>query len=493
MTQELSRPSSGDAGDALKRGDRDRHHRHRLRSLEWLTVLHLAVFLIAATWAFGGQSDAVRGPLTAWGAIGGLLTLAALLREDTERRSAAPLLWWAAPMLAFNVLVLVASTNPTFREIRNGAETALVNTGGRAQWPGSARPLLARHGLWEFDVIWVSCFNLALVLRRRRAIRVLLSVAAFNALALAVFGTMQKLSGANGLFFGAVATPQKYFFASFVYHNHWGAFILLMLGTALALSAHYVRRRQSRDFLHSPASMGLVAVLILAATIPLSASRSSTALAVILLSGAFVHWMKRLVQKRRQFNESTAPVIVAATAAIVLGLAAVWYVAGPTIARRAALTREQVEHARTSHTRDARIQLYEDTARMAVAKPWFGWGMASYPWVFTLYNTRHSVDGLPVFYHDAHSDWLQSLAEHGVIGTSLLVASALVPLLWVRRRLFDSALPAYVLAGCATVIVYATLEFPFGNFAVVLSWWLCFFSAIQYVRLTAAKLAEGAA
>jgi hypothetical protein len=34
------------------------------------------------------------------------------------------------------------------------------------------------------------------------------------------------------------------------------------------------------------------------------------------------------------------------------------------------------------------------------------------------------------------------------------------------------------------VSAYAWVEFPFGNVAVVLAWWLCFFCAVQYVRLT---------
>jgi hypothetical protein len=52
-------------------------------------------------------------------------------------------------------------------------------------------------------------------------------VLAGNAVLLAVFGTFQKLAGAKGLWFGLVASPQPRFFSTFVYHNHWGSFILL--------------------------------------------------------------------------------------------------------------------------------------------------------------------------------------------------------------------------------------------------------------------------
>jgi O-antigen ligase len=128
---------------------------------------------------------------------------------------------------------------------------------------------------------------------------------------------------------------------------------------------------------------------------------------------------------------------------------------------------------------------------MAVAKPWFGWGMASYPFIFTMFNTRVSgSDGLPVFYHDAHSDWLQSFAEHGLIGSALLASSVLVPLIVLRFRPIRSQLAGYLMGGCGLVLVYAFLEFPFGNFAVVLVWWLCFMVSIQYTRLRQFSAAE---
>ena len=44
-------------------------------------------------------------------------------------------------------------------------------------------------------------------------------------------------------------------------------------------------------------------------------------------------------------------------------------------------------------------------------------------------------------------------------------------------------MPTYLLAGCALILLYAWVEFPFGNIAVVLVWWLSFFSAVHYARL----------
>ena len=89
-----------------------------------------------------------------------------------------------------------------------------------------------------------------------------------------------------------------------------------------------------------------------------------------------------------------------------------------------------------------------------------------------------------VLYADAHSDWLQALAEYGFVGSTALAFSVIGPLISGRRRYLTGILQSYLLGGCALLLVYAWIEFPFGNLAVDLTWWLCFFSALQYGRLS---------
>jgi O-antigen ligase len=115
--------------------------------------------------------------------------------------------------------------------------------------------------------------------------------------------------------------------------------------------------------------------------------------------------------------------------------------------------------------------------------------MASYQYVFTLFNTqgpdRH--DHLPKFYSQAHNDWLQALAEYGFVGSSLIALCAIVPLWSIRRSRLSRPIPACLLTGCGALLLYAWVEFPFGNVAVVLSWWLCYFTGTSYARLLPAE------
>lgn len=410
------------------------------------------------------------------------MAITALSFRDPDLRRR--LVRWLWPTVLLNVLVLISLFNPSFRELKIGDEVLFAKTGGVARWPSSARPELSAQALWLFDGILLSCCNLATCVRQRRKLRAVLLVAGVNALILAVFGTLQKLTGATGLYFGAVPSPQEHFFASFIYHNHWGAFAVLMTACCLGLVAYYARRSE-REFWNSPAFAGLVAVFFLAASIPLSTSRSCTLLVLALLGGAFLHWAAQTVRRRRAAGKSLAPPLLAGAFAVLAAGGVAYKLGEPVITQRLAKTVEQVTEMHARGRIGSRAVLYRDTWHMAQAQPWFGWGMASYPRVFYLYNTQESpIDHLPVFYYDAHSDWLQSLAELGFVGTGLLGLQGLIPLLSLRRHRVGF-IPGYLLAGCALVLLYAWVEFPFGNPAVVLAWWVCFFAAIRYARLDA--------
>ncbi len=462
-------------------------HPHPISGLEKIVLAHLGIFLVATTWALGGNAGYVRVPLAIWGSLGALITIVAAAGDKRRTQVSLRPLRWLWPFGLFNALVLLAAHTPLFREITLGAGSYYTTVPMPPWRPAAAEPARALRMLWLFDAMYIASFNIALVLRHRRAIRGRLVIAACNALALSIFGTIQKLTGATGIFFGRVKVPNMSAFASFIYHNHWGAFIVLMSAVFLGLVRYHARRGEKRDFFHTPAFGGIVAVLFFAVTLPLSGSRSCTLLLAVLLAGALLGWVARLIRNRRSYGESVSAPLLGAAVAIVLGIAGIWFLAGGVIAQRVAKTEEQIAGMRQEGGAGSRATLYADTLRMAEDRIWFGWGMASFPHVFPLYNTQepNPVDRLPVVYHDAHSDWLQAVAEHGLVGAALLALCAWVPLSGLRRPDLKSPIVLYPLAGCGLILLYAWVEFPFGNVAVVLAWWICFFCAVRYAQLEA--------
>ncbi len=452
---------------------------------ERAVLLHVSVLVVGLSWWFGGQSPGARIALLVWSTAGiALFFAAAGWGRRTGADGTAPVrhLW---PLLLFDVLVGLSCLNPsTVPVVREGEPMFMFTDPRWPGWPSTARPDLTLRELWQFNGIVLSCYNVFLVLGRRHLLRQLLVVLAANALVLAVFGTFQKLAGATGLWFGAVASPQKYFFATFVYHNHWGAFTVLNLAACLALLFHALRRGGHRDTWHSPVPLGAVAILFIAATAPLSGSRSTTLLLALFLGGALVHFAIQLVRRRRDRHESTLPIVAGVALAALLALAAVLYLSRDVVRGRLRTTVEQIAEMRSEDERIPRGSLYIDTWRMVQDRPVFGWGLESYGTAFRLYNTQRARELVfgQRYYREAHSDWLQSLAEVGFAGTLLLLLLGAAPLAGVRWRRVRSPVPAYLLAGGALVLLYAWVEFPLANPAVMLGFWLTLYTAARYAR-----------
>ena len=453
--------------------------------LPTVVLVHFGVLVVFTSWAFGGQAPWVRQGIAVWGAVGVLLFLTACwMRPKPPGEHFHPAVRCLWPLLLYNIVIGTSCLNPSFKEVVIAGEPSLV-LGDPVFWlPSSARPMLTLKELWLFDVIVLSCFNLCLVLHQRRMVRAVLLILAGNAVALAVFGTFQKLTGA-GLWFGIVTSPNPRFFSTFIYHNHWGAFTVLNSAVCLGLLYQFVRRGGQRDIWHSPVLLGALATLLLAATIPLSASRSCTVLIVGLLSGSLVHFLTHFIRRRRAQHRSSVVAVAGIIFTALLGTAAIGYLGREVIVQRVRLTSEQLTHIAREDTLNSRLTLYRDTWRMAAEKPWFGWGLDSYPHVFRIFNSQRTAETwwwIP-FYAKAHNDWLQSLAEVGFVGTGALALLVLVPLLSLPWRQVESTLPRYLLAGDALILLYAWVEFPFANPAVMLTFCATFYCALRYATL----------
>jgi len=452
--------------------------------LELVTGFHVASLLVFTAWDIGGETDFARIVICVWGSLAVLIMGYACLHRLKRHAPLPSALRWLWPLLLFNALVLASLLNPSFTRSIVGNTVMFVSGGSRPGWPSSARPLLSLAALWQFDAIFLTCFNLLVAVTRRRLLRILLFIVTINALLLAVMGTFQKLASAPGLYFGRVPSPNEFFFSSFIYHNHWGAFCLLFTAAALGLVFHYADHAETGGRRHSPASLGLVAALFLAGSIPLSASRACTLLVLALLAGAFLHWMWRLRCRRRAEGRPTLAPAMVTLVVFLTALGGIYLLGRPVIEARISKTRQQIGELRLRGSLGSREQLYADTWQMAQEKIWFGWGFGSYATVFQMFNRQVSVEGWVPFFAEAHSDWLQLLAEVGLVGALLLLLLAVVPLAASLRLGPPGVLPAYLLAACALVVVYALVEFPFANPAVIEAFWFCFFCSLRYHKLT---------
>lgn len=453
--------------------------------LEWLALGHMGFLVIFASWAFGGNVVWAANVVTGSMPIAGLVTLAEFLRRKKEGREALRPMIALLPWLVFNALVVASIFHPNHRSYFVEGSDVFTPQPTSIFWPSTARPSLTWRALGVFDATFLPAFNLLLAVRSRSKLRGLLLAVCLNAAVLAVFGSLQKLGNASGIFFGRVPSPNTAFFSTFFYHNHWGAFALLSTSVTNGLTFHAATRSGYRDWLHSPLPAGVLAILALSATAPLSSSRSCTVLISALLVVAATHavvLLRRHMLHHRNDSRSTIAIGFAVFGIAIL-IFALGYLAKPVLTPRIEQTRAQIASMQLTGSVGARAQLYRDTIRLGLDQPLFGWGLGSYGTTFVRYNTLTAIDGLPQYYEDAHSDWLQAFAETGVVGIicRVLIVAFPLALMWMAKPI--SALPGYLLLGCGFVTAYAWVEFPFGNVAVTLLAWMTFFSAVRLAQL----------
>ncbi len=455
----------------------------RLGWLDKAVLVHIGVLLVGSAWAFGGNIWWSRLALSIWASLALPLTLISFLRKDTVGDEARARKWWLLPPLLYAALVITSTFNPSFATLVIEGDSLMAHKGAaRPNWPSTVSATGSLDSLWLGAGVYLSALNLALVLRSRTALRGIMILIASNALALSIFGTLQSLSSA-GFYFGSATSPNLRYFATFIYNNHWGAFMILSLSVALGLLFYYTRRIHGRDLWHSPFSAALLGVLLIAATAPISASRAATGMAAVLLTIATVHALATIARNRRRQHRSVWPPVALVLLLMLSATAAVGWLALNSIASRYTETREAL--AQNQSLWGARIELYQDTWELARQKPVFGWGLNSYGIAFQLERPRPLPEDRQYesSYVTAHNDWLQSVAETGFLGTALLVAMSALPLAALPRHSRGHPLVAYPLLGFGLVLLYAGIEFPFSNAAFLILFWTCLFAAVQYARL----------
>lgn len=453
---------------------------------ERLALLHAGAFVVLCSWGFGGNVWWLELPLQLFGALSiPILCIGFLVTKDYTRCRRMSV-WTLLVLLVYNAIVLAGLLNPNHHAVYFG-NTRFLAPGGDITWlPSVAKSADTLNALAWFDVAVLSALSVYSFVHNRRRLRALLFVLISNALLLAIFGTLQNFLRAPGPYFGLVKAPNTYFFSTFLYHNHWGPFMILCLSMALGLAWHYYRREGGnyRDIWHSPSMTVLVITLFLAASIPLSASRSCTVLALLLLSFALFHYIRTVISRnRRQHKPSTGP-IAFALFAVGFGVAGVIWSAEPVIEQRIQKTIGQLTDEKDNEVSASRFVAYHDTLNLFLERPVFGWGRGSYSTAFYTFNSQDRLRRAhPSVYRDAHSDWLQCLAENGIVGSLLILLVAAIPTASILQTREGSILARYLLIGCGLVLFQALYEFPFGNPGVALLWWLCFLGAARYTKL----------
>jgi hypothetical protein len=249
------------------------------------------------------------------------------------------------------------------------------------------------------------------------------------AVAVALAGIVQKalLDADSGLIYGFWSPRQRgEAFGPFVNRNHFAGWMVMVLplvgayGWALAQASEARAREGPGGWLRWLSSVDgnrvllvLSALLIMTVAIVLTGSRSGMVAGAVGLLVLVVFLWRAMA--------GVARVIVTSTVLLILLAALGWAGAGSVLSR----------FGRASDDVAGRLSAWSDTMRIAADFPWFGTGLGGYRRAMLLYQTHDRE----AFYAQAHNDYLQLIAEGGLLVTLPAALMAVFVVIGIVRRL----------------------------------------------------------
>ena len=257
--------------------------------------------------------------------------------------------------------------------------------------------------------------------------------------AVSLFGIIQHFTF-NGKIYWLVSLPAGAGpFGPFVDRDHFAGFVELIAPLGLALLLFRSRRREQVPLL-------LLFTIVPIGALVLSASRGGIISLVVEI--ALLAFLSRADRTRRK------RLLVAVAFALVAGSFMVWLGVSKAIQRF-----EQLSHAGISQ--ELRVSIYRDTWRIFVDHPLVGTGLGTLVAVYPRYASFY--DGRTV--EHAHNDYLELLADSGVVG-GLICLCFIGLLLWrgfaslqSATSLLARAIVAGSLAACAGLLIHSSVDF----------------------------------
>jgi O-antigen ligase len=310
---------------------------------------------------------------------------------------------------------------------------------------------------------WLLLLALRHGLRRRRAYVFLGWVTVLAALAVGAFGVLNQKS--YGTILGYPVPYNTTCFGTFMSRNHAGVYLYLHAAIALGLMLWHIRRAGENVLRGGPhlAAAFVAFALSLLAALTNSTAGAAVALTLLIVAPLLAFWFGFPGSRgsRRQIMLITGGALALSAASILL-VADLQPIIGRFKMKAASYQATGV---------DDRAPLRRATWALATeggasGRVWVGYGAGSYRWISPPYQAQQKElqrDG-KLFYRaiHAHNDWLEMLAEWGIIG--LLPVLAFLGWLFTRlARAFRPGHPeTYPLAlGLILMGLHATVDLLF--------------------------------
>lgn len=302
------------------------------------------------------------------------------------------------------------------------------------------------HDTKESALLYLAYLLLAFLasqtLNRSAQAKMLAGVIAAYGFMVAGFALLQALSGTTKLYWLRTPRSGGWIYGPYVNHNHYAGLMELLLPIPLVMSLTRFTEGRMR-------TVAIAVAALMVGTVFLSGSRGGMLAVIVQL--VFLGSLLLRMQRGPRVATSIGVFLV-----LVIGLL-VWIGGGQLVDRLASFRSE----TRTELSGGTRASLNKDTLRMAMKRPVLGWGLGTFPIVYPQFRTFYTN----FYVNEAHDDYLQFLAETGVVG--------LIVLLWFIWLLYRNALKKLenwtteingsvalaCLLGCTGILVHSFVDF----------------------------------
>jgi hypothetical protein len=296
----------------------------------------------------------------------------------------------------------------------------------------SQPPMNAWRQMMILGAPWLLLCALHAGLRRRRGYVVLAWLTVFVACAVGTFGFLNQVS--NGTILGYPVPLTTTCFGPFMNRNHAGVYLYLHAALALALTFWHIRRGGGSWLKGGPhlVSAFLAFVLAILGALTKSTGGGGVVFILFLVSVPLAYYFgfprSRGSRQHTMFATGIAVLLSAVAIVAMVDLKPVF-----ERFRNKADAYQQTGTDDRAPLRRATWALISDG--IPSGRVWIGYGAGSYRWISPPYQAQQKEmlrDG-KLFYrfHYAHNDWMEMLADWGILGLLPVLAA----LAWLGRRL----------------------------------------------------------
>ena len=286
------------------------------------------------------------------------------------------------------------------------------------------------------------CFLMTQVLDRTTHLRRLGVTFVVYGSCVALFAVLQSLSSPAKLYW--LRTPRfgGWIYGPYVNHNHYAGLMEMLMPIPLVFAfSRYAHGRKKWLAASAAAFMG--------ASIFLSGSRGG--MAALAVEMAIFFWFL--------FRERTRNRVALLLGAFFLVTAvSILYIGGSEVSSRIS-TLADLKHPDVSA--DMRLNIARDTLRMFRTNPFMGWGVGTFADVYPQFRSFYTE----AFVNAAHNDYLQVLAETGLVGAGILlwlILTAIRPALRKTKNWpsdVNGILSLAALLGISGILVHSAVDF----------------------------------